>query len=99
MDKETRISLVFSEFVEISEHEKGPDAIGVTASDGLASQASSVSLPEAPGIPDRPDGSPAHTVPEGGLDAWLQVLGSWVILLGELNLSQVRPTPIQDAPN
>ena len=83
MDKETRISSASSENVEISEQEKGLDAIGETTADGLASRASSVILPEAPSIPGRPDGTPAHTVPEGGLEAWLQVLGSWVILLGK----------------
>ncbi len=81
MDKEPRISSASdSERPEPLEHEKDFEAVV-----GPASRVSSLSLSSPPAEPEAA-ASPADTIPDGGLEAWLQVVGAWAILVATWGL-------------
>ena len=54
---------------------------------GLApiSPATSLTGPPLPAVPGAPT-TPASDIPDGGLEAWLQVFGSWAILIATWGL-------------
>jgi len=81
MDKETRASSASEserpESVSARNKEAGLDS----APETRVAKQNSLALPGPPAIPESPS-DPGDSIPDGGLEAWLQVVGSWVLLVG-----------------
>jgi MFS family permease len=85
MDKEIRVSSASdSERPDISGHEK--DFGDGAAAGAPLSRPSSLAIPTPPAVPDAGPHPAPDDIPDGGLDAWLQVIGGWVILLATWGL-------------
>jgi len=81
MEKETRLSSASDSErpEEILTYDK--DVEPESAAEVRLSRPSSAAVAGPPAVPEPPI-NPSDSIPDGGLEAWLQVVGSWVILVG-----------------